>query len=248
MGIQGLLPLINAALNTRHISHFKGKRVAVDGYAWLHKAVYGCSQDLALGKENFSWIKYCLKFIDMLLNYEISITMVFDGSNLPLKSETENIRKEKRERAKEKGLELLNKNDKNGARICFTGAVDITPFMAAQLIQILKQHRPTVNFLVAPYEADAQLAYLSINNQVDIVISEDSDTIPFGCKETIFKLNIEGHCQHLLYQDLFKNMENIDLSLFTHEMIIAMCVASGCDYLVNFENVMNKVILFFMTM
>jgi exonuclease-1 len=39
-----------------------------------------------------------------------------------------------------------------------------------------------VRYLVAPYEADAQLAYLSMKGAVDVVISEDSDTIPYGCR------------------------------------------------------------------
>ncbi len=39
-----------------------------------------------------------------------------------------------------------------------------------------------VRYLVAPYEADAQLAYLSMKGIVDVVISEDSDTIPYGCR------------------------------------------------------------------
>jgi 5'-3' exonuclease len=36
---------------------------------------------------------------------------------------------------------------------------------------------------VAPYEADAQLAYLCREGYVDAVIAEDSDTVPYGCKE-----------------------------------------------------------------
>ena len=40
-----------------------------------------------------------------------------------------------------------------------------------------------IQYVVAPYEADAQLAYLSRTGAVDLVISEDSDTIPYGCKQ-----------------------------------------------------------------
>ena len=54
--------------------------------------------------------------------------------------------------------------------------------MAAQLIAVLKELRPSVTCLVAPYEADAQLAYLSSHALVDVVISEDSDNIPYGTK------------------------------------------------------------------
>lgn len=40
-----------------------------------------------------------------------------------------------------------------------------------------------VDCIVAPYEADAQLAYLEKNGFVQAVITEDSDLIAFGCKK-----------------------------------------------------------------
>lgn len=36
---------------------------------------------------------------------------------------------------------------------------------------------------MAPYEADAQLAYLTQRGLADIVITEDSDLILFGCEK-----------------------------------------------------------------
>ena len=38
-----------------------------------------------------------------------------------------------------------------------------------------------VEFIVAPFEADAQMAYLAINGMVHAVITEDSDMLPYGC-------------------------------------------------------------------
>ena len=43
--------------------------------------------------------------------------------------------------------------------------------------------RSRVELIVAPYEADAQLAYLSRSGLVDAVITEDSDCLPYGCKK-----------------------------------------------------------------
>ena len=40
-----------------------------------------------------------------------------------------------------------------------------------------------VQLIVAPYEADAQLAFLSRTGAVDVVITEDSDCLPYGCKK-----------------------------------------------------------------
>ena len=36
--------------------------------------------------------------------------------------------------------------------------------------------------IVAPYEADAQLTYLVNKNIVDVIITEDSDLMVFGCQ------------------------------------------------------------------
>ena len=38
-----------------------------------------------------------------------------------------------------------------------------------------------IGFLVAPYEADAQLAFLCRNGHVSAVITEDADLLPYGC-------------------------------------------------------------------
>ena len=49
MGISGLLPILRSITNTVHVKEYKGKKVAVDTYVWLHKASYSCSSDLCQG-------------------------------------------------------------------------------------------------------------------------------------------------------------------------------------------------------
>ena len=44
---------------------------------------------------------------------------------------------------------------------------------------------------MAPYEADAQLAYLARTGVVDLVISEDSDTIPYGCQQVRWRNGVD---------------------------------------------------------
>jgi exonuclease-1 len=39
-----------------------------------------------------------------------------------------------------------------------------------------------VKYLIAPYEADSQLAYMSRCGEIDYVISEDSDMLLYGCE------------------------------------------------------------------
>lgn len=51
-------------------------------------------------------------------------------------------------------------------------------------MKVLK--RENICYVVAPYEADAQMAFLAISKQVDAVITEDSDLIAFGCPRVSF--------------------------------------------------------------
>lgn len=63
--------------------------------------------------------------------------------------------------------------------------MDITHSMALQLIKECRKRN--VDCLVAPYEADAQLAYLNMKNIAQVVITEDSDLILFGCTKVTTK-------------------------------------------------------------
>jgi exonuclease-1 len=48
-------------------------------------------------------------------------------------------------------------------------SIDVSPDIAYKLIEELRNRG--IKFIIAPYEADAQLAYLSRNNIVDIIIT-----------------------------------------------------------------------------
>ncbi|CDJ30463.1 exonuclease, putative [Eimeria mitis] len=54
-----------------------------------------------------------------------------------------------------------------------------------------------IRCIVAPFEADAQLAYLSRTNQIHSAISEDSDLLAYGCKRVMLKMDKEGKCEVL---------------------------------------------------
>jgi hypothetical protein len=49
MGISGLLPVLKSISRPKHVSAYRGKAVAIDGYSWLHKGAYACSRELVEG-------------------------------------------------------------------------------------------------------------------------------------------------------------------------------------------------------
>jgi exonuclease-1 len=235
MGIQGLLPALKPLVQSTHISSLKGKRVAVDGYCWIHKSTYSCALELCQNKPTDAWIKYCLSFLDVLLENGLEVTMVFDGAALKAKSGTEDDRRESRKKNLQIANDFYANHDLKNARNYYTRAVDVTPKMAAELLQVIEMSRQNVKCIVAPHEADAQLAFLSRNNLVDIIISEDSDCVVYGCKDILFKLNRDGTCDRLIVDDIYNRFidNKFDLRGFTYEMFLSMCIISGCDYLVS---------------
>ena len=66
-------------------------------------------------------------------------------------------------------------------------AIDVSPDVAYKLIEELKIRN--IQFIVAPYEADAQLAYHNRVGIVDFIITEDSDLLAFGAKKILYKLD-----------------------------------------------------------
>uniref|UniRef100_A0A8C7XEG9 Exonuclease 1 n=1 Tax=Oryzias sinensis TaxID=183150 RepID=A0A8C7XEG9_9TELE len=227
MGITGLLQFIKDAAEPINVKKYKGQTVAVDTYCWLHKGAFSCAEKLAKGEPTDQYVWYCLKFVDMLLNFSIKPILVFDGRNLPSKQEVEKARRERREANLQKGRQLLREGKLSEARDCFTRCVNITPAMAHNLIKAARARG--VDCLVAPYEADAQLAYLTKSGLAQAVITEDSDLLAFGCKTVILKMDKQGNGLEIDQGNLgrCRSLGNI----FTEEKFRYMCILSGCDYL-----------------
>ncbi|KAM3606127.1 uncharacterized protein V6R79_011156 [Siganus canaliculatus] len=227
MGISGLLQFIKDAAEPISVRKYKGQTVAVDTYCWLHKGAFSCAEKLAKGEPTDQYVWYCMKFVDMLLNFRVKPILVFDGRNLPSKKEVEKARRERREANLQKGRQLLREGKLAQARECFTRCVNITPAMAHNLIKAARAKG--VDCVVAPYEADAQLAFLTKCGLAQAVITEDSDLLAFGCRKVILKMDKQGNGLEIDQNNLGRchSLGNV----FTEEKFRQMCILSGCDYL-----------------
>jgi exonuclease 1 len=180
-----------------------------------------------------------MKRVALLQEFNIKPLIVFDGGKqsntlpilassvthsfhlqgyLPLKGVTEKDRKSKREENRRLGLEAFQAGNKSKAAEYFQKCVDIKPSMAKAWIEELKKAR--VEYIVAPYEADAQLAYLEKIGLADAVLTEDSDLLVFGCKrvqyifplfaskcnlsfnQVVLKLDAQGNAMEIQSKDL----------------------------------------------
>ncbi|KAK9511809.1 hypothetical protein O3M35_000401 [Rhynocoris fuscipes] len=228
MGISGLLPFLEKASKPVNIKEYSGCTVAVDTYCWLHKGAFSCAEKLARGEPTDQYVFYCMKFVNMLLSYNIKPILVFDGRHLPAKAETEKTRKERRDINRKKAAELLRADRVDEARSLIRRCVDVTHDMATALMN--KCHSVGVDCIVAPYEADAQLAFFNIIGVAHLIITEDSDLLLFGCKKVLFKMDTSGNGL-LVDQELIPLAMKQPADQFSLEKFRYMCILSGCDYL-----------------
>ena len=141
MGIKGLLPLLKAITHQTSLEELRGKAVAIDTLCWLHRGVYSCASQLALGQPSRAYVTFCEKMLDLLRHFGIIPYFVFDGANLPAKRGTETERRANRAEALKQGLAAHAAGDAAGAQTAFVRAVDVTPQMAFEFIRVLRRVR-----------------------------------------------------------------------------------------------------------
>jgi len=243
MGIDGLLKALEPFAVDMHINKFAGQKVAVDAYCWLHKATYGCSVELCTNVPTTKYVTYCMEKVTMMRFFNVHPVLVFDGDSLPLKRAENDIRKRKREENLAKGKAKWQASEQCGkaeietireeARKYFRGAAKVTTQMAYELIKECKKQG--VEFVVAPYEADAQLAYMARMGDVAAVVSEDSDILTYGAPVVLYKMDScgdRGECKCIRLNDVLGHKKgNVDFTNVDHCTFVKVCILAGCDYL-----------------
>ncbi|KAL0583489.1 hypothetical protein ABG067_006607 [Albugo candida] len=225
MGVAGLLPLLRSVIDHVNISKYTGKTIGIDACGWIYRGAYACAEQLIAAEETdmyelylkytchvvmriYRYLNFSIQQISLLHKHQITPIFVFDGAPRALTSRKSNELDEKTKRS-------------------FTQAVSVTNEMKLRLINVLREMN--VQYIVAPYEADAQLAFLSRMKIVDAVISEDSDCIPYGCRTILFKWSGDGWASELKKRFLGAN-EDLCFVKWTEEMFVVFCALCGCDY------------------
>ncbi|KAJ6487742.1 exodeoxyribonuclease 1 [Mycena sanguinolenta] len=232
MGITGLLPALKSISTQKHLSEFAGQTIAVDAYVWLHRGVFTCSTELATGKDTHKYVDYAMHRVRLLRYHKIEPYVVFDGGSLPAKKGTEVDRHAKRAEHLALGNALAAQGKTSQAREHYVKSIDVTPQMAFQFIKALRAE--SVSYVVAPYEADAQLAYLERIGLVDGILTEDSDLLVFGCRTVLFKLDVVNSTVVCIDRADFASVapaDGISLNGWSDTEFRAMAILSGCDYL-----------------
>ncbi|CAH3117176.1 unnamed protein product [Porites lobata] len=219
MGIKTLLPFLKDVTENSYLDSFKGLVAAVDASCWLHKAIaisYSQFGDDRRVKE------ICNSYLDLLERNKIRPLVVLNGLPLPGKD------RERDNRAIKKLTNFGKSGKVTEARNALAAAAEINHDLVCGFIQTCRQK--SIDYVVAPYEADAEMALLYEHGYY-IAISEDSDLLAYGCQKVLFKLRLDGVCEVI---ELGKVLQHLSL---TQEEFLDMCIVAGCDYLENVRGI-----------
>lgn len=160
-----------------------------------------------------------------------------DGQRLDCKSDNKIFRDSKRiiysQRIDDHNDESKEDEDLDNLAIYQKYATQIPIEHFYMLIDFLKHKK--VKFMIAPYEADSQLTYLYKINEIDYIMTEDSDLIAYGCLNIIRRLKKDGSCSVLNVDRKVRLLPNTLKNFLGMSELdrVKCCVLAGCDYLKN---------------
>ncbi len=245
--------------------------VGVDVNAWIHRALHGyaasqmkvdqmtnhgaCMAKKLNGNDpnddknmEGAFVEECVanvmkRLIALRDESGVWVLAVLDGASPPVKAREAEKRKAQR---KKDAFTACDNARSVSDRVLAQRRVGCnnTSVMSRIVDKIISQikKQSDMGVMVAPYEADAQLAYLSKRNIVDLVITEDSDLVVFGAHNIMFKFNHEEQQGQLLRRNALASCcssfeKSFDVSQFSDAMFTVLCVAAGCDYCEKLKNI-----------
>ena len=239
MGIKGLTKLINKespdSINTDQLYKLSGKRVAIDSSLFIYKYLMNVRHN---GKSLENSNKKCTSHISgifyktiLYLSLNITPIYIFDGKPPEEKNELIKERKNKATKAKNEMKTVTSEEDKLKYE--------------KQSIRINKDHiddiKKLLNLMGVEYlhmegEAEAIASELCRINYVDYVVTEDMDTMAFGCPKLI-RTCLDKSIKRNDFISIIDLSSIINDLKLTNDKFIELCVLCGCDYCPNIPRI-----------
>lgn len=229
MGIKGLLNYFSESWIVKTLDEYKNTTIGVDGHLWLHKLFFDIGEEFFYGKQPKTHVELFEKSLEKFTENKINLIFVFDGGSLPKKDLIIKKRQAVRVQKKNDVYKYLNQNMTEKAQKSMRKCYSVKDEHIYDVIQVLK--RKNIEYMISPYEGDAQLCYLQKIKYIDYILTDDSDLIVYGCTNILYKLedNIvkEYNASMLCEKFEIKEFDNC----------IDACILSGCDYLPSIRGV-----------
>ena len=236
----------------RHFSN-RGRAELIDAAAVQAAAAESSKQrEQLLLEKDLNYVNKCTEYVIKRLKAlrdttNVEILVVFDGNTPPGKQNEvldRRIRQATYEQQRDEPVDVAGSREAEAQRkkaFRRAGGSRHTTGVYTSIMEALRKER--IAFLVAPYESDGQLAFLSLENYIDLIVTEDSDLLCYGASPILFKLNnspmLEGRFEGMLVckEDLAANNGSVNLMDFSSAMLSVLFVAAGSDYSTNLNGI-----------
>ena len=222
------------------LSEFKGKKFGFDAYNMLYQfvtTIRGIDGEPLKNEKGEITSHYSGIFyrISNVLSNGITPIFVYDGVSNELKNKTKQDRRDRRAVAKEKlDKAILEEDIENMNRFARQSAT-----IDGKIIEESKEllEAMGVSCFTAPGEAEAQISYMTANNQVDYCVSQDFDCLLFGSPNLVKNIGVSGKRKvpfKKVYVDVYPYIlesEQVFSKLeITREKLIWMSMLIGTDF------------------
>ena len=232
MGIKGLTQLVkkNSPDSIEHIGLYKmkDKRIAIDTSIFLYKSLMNVRSkgDYLRNNEGkvVSHIQGLYYKTNQLLTLGITPIYIFDGKPPEEKNDCIKERNKKASECKEKMDNTENLEEKKALE---KGTIRIKK----EYIDDLKHMFGLmgVSYIHADGEAEAYASELCRLGFVDAVMTEDMDTLSYGCP-LLFRTCIDKSIKRPDIVTVFNFEKILEDFKMNHDEFIDMCILCGCDY------------------
>lgn len=226
MGIRGLNSIIARfapdSITENDIKKYRGKIFAIDCSILIYKYVH-------MSKLENSHIIGFANRINFYLKNKITPVFVFDGVPPDAKKQVLEKRQNNRKKIQERIDELNEKLKTTDNKIEIENEINK---LQNQVVYVNRYHieecKNFLKYIGIPYveacgEAEKMCVYLQKINKVDYIVSDDTDTLTFGC-QNVLKTSIKNAIQEINLNDMLNNIE------LSYEEFVDFCILSGCDY------------------
>ena len=243
MGIKGLTTLIKtsapSAIQTQNLHHLTGKKVAIDASLFMYKMLINMrnANQSYLTSNNGKVVSHITGIFYKTANYlalNITPIYVFDGKPPSNKGDTIKARQERVATSKLAMEQATSEEDKNNLE---KQTIRLTKGHVDDIKQLLELMG--VSYVQAHGEAEAYASEMCRKGMVDYVVTEDMDTLAFGCPRMI-RTCLDKSIKRkdiISIIDLDEVLQGFEI---TYDEFVDLCILCGCDYCENIPRVGNK--------
>ena len=222
------------------IASLRGKTLVVDSPMWLYQFLSSIRQrDGSLLTDSkgqvTSHLMGMFSRISNLMQQDIKMAFVFDGTPPMLKRLTLEKRKEIKIEAQKKFDSAKERADEEMMKKYAARTSRLTKEMIEEAKKLVDAFGLPV--IEAPTEAEAQASLITRNNDAFALATSDADALLFGSPRIIRNLNMAGKRKktsslafETISPDIISLQENLEHLQINQEQLIALAMLIGTDY------------------